>query len=347
MALAILATFFLISTAAAQSREPIAVEVTNASEPVLCAEKDNVTLNLASPQVRAFRIEAAHPAYIGTLQRDSFEADWTGCTAPGDPAAGKPEPPRRMTLHEEIDFWIVGLTFQNFWRPATATVRIGNRVEKGLHLLQVWMIRPMGGEEVLVLYPQDGYWRLRPLAPAGMAPTAFGSSFLVGPVEVEGRPIVKLREIAFDPKTRTFTLAFERGGTATVKMAKADQNRNLLEVAFDKPSRAARSRRYAPCTSPTSTTTWPASPCARRAPKAGARAPSWPSSARPRPTCGPAASRPRATTPPPPTWCSAPSRMSERRRQRSRPRLGVPSAHQAGLCALAGCGAEPWPSRST
>jgi hypothetical protein len=214
--------------------EPLAVEVTNASEPVLCAEKDNVTINLASPRVRSLRIEAAHPAYIGTLQRDSFEADWTGCTAPGDPTAGTPERPRRTTLYEEIDFWIVGLTFQSFWRPATAAVRIGNRVEKGLHLLQVWMIRPMGGEEVAVIYPQDGYWRLRPLAPAGMAPTAFGSSFLIGPVEVEGRPIVKIRELAFDPPSRTFTLAFERGGSATVKLAKVDQNRNLLEVAFDK-----------------------------------------------------------------------------------------------------------------
>jgi hypothetical protein len=231
--LALLATIFI--SAATAIAEPIAVEVTNASEPVLCAEKDNVTLNLASPQVRSFRVEAAHPAYIGTLQRDSYEADWTGCTAPGDPTAGKPERPRRTTIYEEIDFWIVGLTFQNFWRPATATVRIGNRVEKGLHLLQVWMIRPMGGEEVVVLYPQDGYWRLRPLAPAGMAPTAFGSSFLVGPVEVDGRPIVRIREIAFDPPSRTFTLAFERGGSATVKLAKVDQNRNLLEVAFDKP----------------------------------------------------------------------------------------------------------------
>lgn len=235
MRAAILAIVCVLTFAVAPAfAEPIAVEVTNASEPVLCAEKDNVTLNLTSAQVRSFRIEAAHPAYIGTLQRDSFEADWTGCTAPGDPAAGKPEPPKRTTLYEEIDFWIVGLTFRSFWRPATATVRIGNRVEKGLHLLQVWMIRPMGGEEVLVLYPQDGYWRLRPLAPAGMAPTAFGSSFLIGPVEVEGRPIVKLREIAFDPKERTFALAFERGGTAAVKMAKVDQNRNLLEVAFDK-----------------------------------------------------------------------------------------------------------------
>jgi len=225
---------FLAATRPATA-EPLAVEVSNASEPVLCAEKDNVTVNFTSKDVRRFRIEAAHPAYIGTLQRDSFEADWTGCTAPGDPVPGTPQPPKRTTLYEQIDFWVVGLTFPSFWRPATATVRIGTRVEKGLHLLQVWMIRPMGGEEVLVLYPQDGYWRLRPLAPAGLAPTAFGSSFLIGPVEVEGRPIVRIKEVTFDPKARTFTLAFERGGAATVKMASTDRNRHALEVALDKP----------------------------------------------------------------------------------------------------------------
>ena len=184
--------------------------------------------------MRRLRIEAVHPAYIGSLQRDSFEADWTGCSAAGDPAPGPAQPPRRTTLYEDIELWVVGLTFPSFWRPATATVRIGERLEKGIHLLQVWMIRPMGGEEVLVLYPQDGYWRLRPLAPAGMAPTAFGSSFLIGPVEVEGRPIVKIKEVAFDPKSRSFTLQFERGGTASVRMAKTDQSRHTLDVAFDK-----------------------------------------------------------------------------------------------------------------
>ena len=224
-----------LSGATSTIAQTLAVDVTNASEPVLCAEKDNVTINLTSRDVRSFRIEAAHPAYIGSLQRDSFEADWTGCTAPGDPTPGTPQPPRRTTLYEQIDFWVVGLTLPTFWRPSTTTVRIGNRVEKGIHLLQVWMIRPMGGEEVLVLYPQDGYWRLRPLAPAGLAPTAFGSSFLIGPVEVEGRPIVKIREVAFDPAARTFTLAFERGGAATVKMSTTDQNRNALDVSFDKP----------------------------------------------------------------------------------------------------------------
>jgi len=234
LAAAMLAIFTL-SGATSTIAQTLAVDVTNASEPVLCAEKDNVTINLTSRDVRSFRIEAAHPAYIGSLQRDSFEADWTGCTAPGDPTPGTPQPPRRTTLYEQIDFWVVGLTLPTFWRPSTTTVRIGNRVEKGIHLLQVWMIRPMGGEEVLVLYPQDGYWRLRPLAPAGLAPTAFGSSFLIGPVEVEGRPIVKIREVAFDPAARTFTLAFERGGAATVKMSTTDQNRNALDVSFDKP----------------------------------------------------------------------------------------------------------------
>jgi hypothetical protein len=220
---------------AAQSPGPLAVEVTNASEPVLCAEKDNITINFASKDVRRFRIEAAHPAYIGSIQRDSFEADWTGCTAPADPKAGTPQPPKRTTLYEEVGFWISGLTFKDFWRPSTATIRIGDRTWNGIHLLQVWMIRPMGGEEVAVLYPQDGYWRLRPLAPAGMAPTAYGSSFLIGPVEVDQRPIVKLREVAFEPKSRTFTLSFERGGSATVKLAATDQSRNVLDVTLDRP----------------------------------------------------------------------------------------------------------------
>jgi hypothetical protein len=213
----------------------LSVEITNASEPVLCAEKDNVTLAFSSPEVRSLRIEAAHPAYIGMLQKDSFEADWTQCDMRADPAHKAPvAKPTRRTLYEEPDFWLVGWTFPTFWRPATATVRIGERVEKGLHLVQLWTIRPMGGEEVLVFYPQDGYWRARPLAPEGRAPTAFGSSFLIGPVEVEGRPIVKLKEVAFEPAARAFTLAFERGGSARLTLTKADRDRTTLEVTFDR-----------------------------------------------------------------------------------------------------------------
>lgn len=237
--IALLATVGFLASEPAYAASPpgsIAVEVTGASEPVLCAEKDNVTLNFSSPAVTGFRIEAAHPAYIGSLQRDSYDADWTACDMTGDPShASEVKVPTRRTIYEEPALWVVGWTMPTYWRPATATVRIGDRVEKGLHLLQVWMIRPMGGEEVLVLYPQDGYWRLRPLAPEGRAPTAFGSSFLLGPVETAGRPIVDIREIAFDPLARTFSLAFKRGGGAKVRLATVDQARSVLEVSLDSP----------------------------------------------------------------------------------------------------------------
>ena len=46
----------------AATLDGLAVEVTNGSEPVLCAEKDNVAIQFASPEVRHFQIEAAHPA---------------------------------------------------------------------------------------------------------------------------------------------------------------------------------------------------------------------------------------------------------------------------------------------
>ena len=54
-------------------------------------------------------------------------------------------------------------------------------------------------------------------------------------MEVEGRPIVKIREVAFDPKSRTFTLSFERGGKASVTMAETGHDRHVLDVAFDQP----------------------------------------------------------------------------------------------------------------
>ena len=58
---------------------PLAVDVTNASEAESCAEKDNVTVTFASPRLRRFRIEAAHPAYIGAVKGDgeTREPDWT------------------------------------------------------------------------------------------------------------------------------------------------------------------------------------------------------------------------------------------------------------------------------
>ena len=218
----------------AASLDGLAVDVKNESEQVLCAEKDNVALAFTNKNVRSFRIEAAHPVYLSAGMRQNFEADWTACDMSADPSYAAPGQPRKVTLFEETELWVVGYAFPAFWRPSNAVVRIGDRVEKGLHLLQVWVLRSDGAEEVLVLYPQDGYWRPRPMTPPNMRNTGYGSSFLVGPVEIEGRPIVKFKEVVFDPKSRTFTLHFESGGSATVRMASVDSNRLALDVAFDR-----------------------------------------------------------------------------------------------------------------
>jgi hypothetical protein len=215
----------------AHAADDIAVDVVNASEPTLCAEKDNVYVKLVSGQVRRFTIEAVHPASIGTIVADRAAPDFRNCDMSGD-AAHKFEP-RRVTLYETLEWQLVGLTFPSFWRPARVPVRVGDRVETGLHLLQLWTRFQERAEEVLVLYPADGYWRARPLPPQHLRWSAYGSSFLLGPIADEARPFVEIREVAFDPTTRTFRLAFAAGGTATVRLAALDQERIALDVGLD------------------------------------------------------------------------------------------------------------------
>ena len=232
---AALAAAVLLASAAARA-ETLAVQVTNASEPVLCAEKDNVTLKLASPEVRRFRIEAAHPVYIGGVRSDRWEPDWTNCEDISAETSAVP-PARKVTFYEDVELWLTGYTYANFWRTTDVPFRIGDRVEHGLHLVQLWVRRNERAEEVLVVYPADGYWRIRPLPPAHLGWSAYGSSFLVGPVETQGRPVVNLKEIAFDPKAMTFTLAFAAGGSATVRVDKLDRERITLDVSFDREIR--------------------------------------------------------------------------------------------------------------
>ncbi|MBF9233348.1 hypothetical protein I2H38_08125 [Microvirga sp. BT350] len=231
--LAFLGFLGFASAAGAATLDGLAVNVTNTSEPVLCAEKDNVAINFASPEVRNFRIEAAHPAYIGNLRQDRWQPDWTACEDISAETSERGPPPKKITFYESVDMWLTGFSFANFWRPSDVTMRIGDRVERNLHMVQLWVRRNERVEEVLVLYPADGYWRIRPLPPAHLGWSAYGSSFLVGPVEMDKRPVVNLKDVAFDPKTMTFTLTFARGGKATVALKDLTDERFTLDVAFD------------------------------------------------------------------------------------------------------------------
>jgi hypothetical protein len=222
----------LALTCNARAADDLAVDAQNASEPSLCAEKDNVYVKLTSPEVRRFKIEAVHPNYIGTIVADRSDFDLHNCP---DLAAAPviTEKPRRVTIFENQEWQLIGHSIPNFWRKTVVPVRVGDRVETGVQLLQLWTRANDRAEEVLVLYPQDGYWRARPLPPGNLKWSAYGSSFMIGPIEFSERPLVDIREVVFDPNTRTFRLQFTRGGSATLRLDKLDTDRQVLDVTLD------------------------------------------------------------------------------------------------------------------
>jgi len=220
------------SATGAATLDGLAVTVTNTSEPVLCAEKDNVAINFAAPEVKHFQIEAVHPAYMGSLRQDRWEPDWTPCEDISEETSAKPHP-AMSTLYEDGNVRIMGLSFTEFWRPSDVTVTIGDKVTHKIHLLQLLRKRGDKAIEVLVIYPGDGYWRIKPLPPEHLDWTSYGSSFLVGPVEFDQRPVVNLKDVAFDPKTMTFTLTLAKGGKAIVAVKALNEERMTLDVSFD------------------------------------------------------------------------------------------------------------------
>ncbi|CAH1648311.1 MULTISPECIES: hypothetical protein [unclassified Chelatococcus] len=225
-----------LPNAALADPRDIAVEVRNLSEPVRCAEKDNVYLPFQAaekgPMPRSFRIEVLHPAYIGTLAADRQAPDWAQCDMTADPVfLGHP---RETTLIDNDRFRLIAYSYPSLWRPSTVPVVIGDKREEGVHLLQLWAKEKNGqSEEVVVVYPQDGYWRGRPLSPKHLGNSAYGTSFLVGPVETEGRPIVALKTLSFDPATGDFRMEFARGGSGALAIIALDQDRLVLSVNFD------------------------------------------------------------------------------------------------------------------
>ncbi|MCA0404701.1 MAG: hypothetical protein LCH39_00940 [Proteobacteria bacterium] len=222
------------------------VKVENKTLPEVCAERDNIDIRFTNPEVRSFRIQAVHPAYIGMLREDLALPDFAECDMSKDPVfnAGKP---RQITLYETPELSIVGQVYASFWRPASVPVKVGEKTFEGLHLVQVYKRVDQRVEEMLVVYPQDGYWRARPLAPAHMSVASYGSSFMVGPVVDEGRPIVALKEIRIAPETLTFTFPFRDGGQGELKMAALDRDHQVLDIKLsgdlpkDKPFAALRS----------------------------------------------------------------------------------------------------------
>ncbi|MCA3071117.1 MAG: hypothetical protein ING90_13170 [Rhodocyclaceae bacterium] len=218
---------------------PVQAEFINASQPTLCAEEDNVYVKVVGTGISAFRIVAEHPPYIASVVKDSTDPDFTNCDMSNDPVY-KFEP-RTVILYEDARTRLVGHAFPTFWRPESVDFRVGDRVERGLHLVQLVRLAVPGPEpkprdvEILVLYPSDGYWRPKPLPPSTLPDSAYGSSFLFGPVEHDGRPYVALREVTFDPVRENFDLVFRDGSRGRLGVSEVSRKQLVLSLSLDRP----------------------------------------------------------------------------------------------------------------
>lgn len=217
----------------------IGVEVLNKSVATQCAEEDNVSYQFRAPKIAGYTITMTSPAYLARVLRDITAPDFSHCpwyTPPPPSPYAKPYNPPTAVLWEDEQFIVKGVVYPDFWRPTVVPVKVKTVNQNFLHLVQVWKKVAGGGAlEFLVMYPQDGYWRLKPLPPARMHEVVYGSSFLVGPVEESTRPFVVYKSVEFDPETLTFTLEFEKGGKGFVKLTELDVGRASVRVSYDPP----------------------------------------------------------------------------------------------------------------
>lgn len=199
-----------------------------------CAEMDNVLVALSGPGVAAFEIRATHPTYLRPELPDWTSPDFTNCDFPQ--ARVWRAPPFSTVLYEDARLLLRGHRLSHSWRPEQVPFAVGNRVVRGLHLVQLVVKDERGSIEVLVLYPADGYWRAKPLPPPGRADTAFGSSFAIGPLSQAHRPLVRLRHVRFEPETLTFRLDFAQGGRGDVQVVSIGRDALALRVTLDPPA---------------------------------------------------------------------------------------------------------------
>ncbi|AGW94389.1 hypothetical protein N234_30570 [Ralstonia pickettii DTP0602] len=257
--------------------ERVAVSIENLSTPVSCAEEDNVSFALSAAAVGKFRIQALHPPYVDAIRTDSSAPDFSGCNFGQAPHPTDPRHvfvPRTTSLYDGRNIAIVGITFASFWRPHKVPVTVAGRPDAGFHLVQVFHKSGRTRTEVLVLYPADGYWRAKPLPARHLGVNAYGSSFLLGPIEQDGRPVVNIARIDIEPEPLSVRLHFTRGGQATVTITEISDRRTALDVRFqplfdaNRPFAMLRSMYVADDNADASEATWWTGPAreARRKP---------------------------------------------------------------------------------
>jgi len=229
------------SEASAAAPRRATARVVNASRATECAEEDNVYVKLSGQSLRSLRVEARHPSYMRTLEKDSTAPDFSNCNFDGASHPTDPRytfEPRRVTLWESDRFLLVGHTLATFWRKDEVDFVVAGKAEKPIHLVQLFLKDPSapagGGHEFLVLYPTDGYWRAKPIPTLLLNDSVYGTSFLVGPVQEAGRPVVELSRVEFVPATMSFELTYEDGSHGQMRLGEVSRERVALDYTHDR-----------------------------------------------------------------------------------------------------------------
>ncbi len=221
----VLLVLFVVT--AARAEEEAVVTARDWGYVTQCAEQDNVVIALDG-MVRRFEVRARHPFYFPAVEEHSKVADFSNCVWPEQPVWHFDL--QSHVLYEDAFIRLQGHRLRDSWRPELVDVSVGARTWPGLHLLQLLVKRPTGDEEILVLYPADGYWRAKPLAPDGHPETPYGTSFLFGPIETDRRPLVKLSGVRFDPVAMTFRVDYVAGGHGELAILSAGPDELVLEA---------------------------------------------------------------------------------------------------------------------
>ncbi|HKU37559.1 MAG TPA: hypothetical protein VJR89_05410 [Polyangiales bacterium] len=252
------------------------VRVVNATRPTQCAEEDNVYVKLQGESLRRLRVEARHPRYMSRVSVDSYAPDFSNCKF--DENAHPTDPkyeftPKRVILWESDKYLLVGNTHETFWRPNRVDFTVQGHTTPELHLVQMYLkdaAEPkLGRHQFLVLYPPDGYWRAKPLPTLPLNYGVYGASFLVGPVEEAGRPVVEIEHVEFVPQTLSFRLAYRDGSHGEMRVAELDRQHVALEYTHDRdlpaaqPLAAIRSMYVEPVKSDTAEVSWRGEQAAR------------------------------------------------------------------------------------
>jgi hypothetical protein len=223
------------------TRPAAAVLVVNASRETLCAEEDNVYVKLQGEGLRKLRVEARHPTYMAQLAVDSYAPDFSNCKFDAQDQPADPKysfTPKRTILWETERYLMVGNTHETFWRPNKVDFVVSGKVTPEVHLVQLYLKDSqepkLGRHQFLVLYPADGYWRAKPIPTLPLNYAVYGTSFLVGPVEEAGRPVVELTRVEFVPNTLSFQLSYGDGSHGTMKLAEINRERVALDYTHDR-----------------------------------------------------------------------------------------------------------------